>query len=187
MTVNRGQDYLREGTAAFWREYTGASPKATSAKQGATLGHRGYTPLRTNNAKKRDIIFLWPLSRQKFWISSYFGWRMIRQKRNFHYGIDLAALKGTHVYAVAAGSVLESRYAPGYGNTIVIKHNHKYKTRYAHLDTLRVKRGQEVERGDFIGTVGDTGHVRKSGRDASHLHFEVYVFGKQVNPLAVLP
>ena len=61
-----------------------------------------------------------------------------------------------------------------------------YKTRYAHLDTIRVKNGARVKKGAKIGTVGDTGFTIKVGKDASHLHFEVCQRGKKVNPLNFL-
>ncbi len=104
-----------------------------------------------------------------------------------HAGIDLAALKGTPVKAAAGGKVIKSCYEFGYGNTIVIEHNRKYKTRYAHLDESFVVRGDVVLRGQKIGAVGDTGFVQSEGNNASHLHFEVYAFNKQVNPIRYLP
>lgn len=133
-------------------------------------------------------IFSWPINNEEFWISSFFGLRKIKKGYSFHYGIDMAAIKGTIVKAAAAGKVISAAYSPGYGNTIVIKHDPKYKTRYAHLNTINVKNGSLVEKGQKIGTVGDTGSVRSYGKnkDASHLHFEVYSFDKQINPLYVL-
>lgn len=134
--------------------------------------------------------FQWPIERNKLWISSPFG---PRKKKNgswgFHHGLDMAALKGTPVQAVANGVVEESYSdAVGYGNTIVIRHNNKFKTRYAHLDERMVRPGQKVARGMVIGRVGNTGNVRSDGRgDGTHLHFEVYVFGKRVNPIYFLP
>jgi len=135
----------------------------------------------------RDIVLSWPLDREHFWISSFFG----KRKRSdgswgFHRGIDMAALRGTPIKAVSSGRVIEAGLVKGYGNTIVILHNDKYKTRYAQSPKIRVKKGQIVRRGQLIGTVGATGYVRKSGRDASHLHFEVHSHGKQVNPLYYL-
>lgn len=135
----------------------------------------------------RDFIFSWPIDRSKFWLSSLFGPRKMKNsKPRFHPGIDMAAHKGTPVKAAAPGIILESYWNNGYGNCIIIAHNKKYKTRYAHLNTRKVKRGQKVKRGELIGTVGDTGLVRKSGKDASHLHFEVYAFERHINPLLVL-
>lgn len=135
----------------------------------------------------RDFTFHWPLELHHFWISSLFG---PRKKPNgtlgFHYGLDMAALKGTPVRAAAAGKVVQAQYVPGYGNNILLQHNKDYRTRYAHLDSIRVKVGQHVKAGDRIGSVGDTGCVRKNGHDASHLHFEIYRSGRQVNPLRYL-
>ena len=111
---------------------------------------------------------------------------MKNRKSRYHYGIDMAALKGTPIKAAASGIVIESALHPGYGNYVLIVHNKKYKTRYAHLHKRKVQVGQKVKAGQIIGTVGDTGLVRKSGKDASHLHFEVYVFGQHVNPLSLL-
>lgn len=134
-----------------------------------------------------DFSIKWPIERDKFWISSFFG---RRKKANgawgFHYGIDLASVKGTPVLAASGGKVIEAGMAGGYGNTVVIVHNEKYKTRYAHLNSICVRCGQEVQAGQKIGTVGDTGHIRRRGKDGSHLHLEVYAYGRQINPLLVL-
>jgi murein DD-endopeptidase MepM/ murein hydrolase activator NlpD len=130
------------------------------------------------------LALLWPIERNRFWLSSFFGPRKNPDSSwGFHRGIDMAALKGTPVRAAASGVVVEARYSSGYGNMIVLQHARKYKTRYAHLDTIGVKVGQKIVRGNVLGTVGDTGLVRKLGKDASHLHFEVCVGDKQVNPL----
>ena len=135
----------------------------------------------------RDFLFSSPVERSKYWLSSPFGPRKIGKNAwKFHYGIDMACPRGTPVQAAASGIVLESYFHNGYGNCIVILHNHKYKTRYAHLHARHVKAGQEVARGKVIGSVGATGAVRSRSNDASHLHFEVYSYGRRVNPLSVL-
>lgn len=135
-------------------------------------------------SRTSGLALMWPIERNRFWLSSFFGPRKNPDNSwGFHRGIDMAALKGTPVKAAVSGIVVEARYAPGYGNVVVLQHARKYKTRYAHLDTIGVKVGQKIIRGSVIGTVGDTGLVRKVGSDASHLHFEVCIFDKQVNPL----
>lgn len=135
----------------------------------------------------RDFLFSWPIERSKFWLSSPFGPRRIgKHAWKFHYGVDMAACRGTPVKAAASGIVIESGVNTGFGNCIVIMHNHKYKTRYAHLHARYVKLGEKVARGKVIGSVGSTGHVRSRGNDASHLHFEVYSFGRRINPMSVL-
>lgn len=130
----------------------------------------------------------WPIDQQSFWLSSLFGPRKkIDGSWGFHYGIDMAAMKGTPIKAAHSGNVIQAGYVPGYGNTIVIQYNKNFKTRYAHLDTISIFKGQKVKKGNSIGTVGDTGFIRKNGSDGSHLHFEVYKNGKQVDPLRNLP
>ncbi len=137
---------------------------------------------------KQDLEFIWPITKNKFWISSYFG---PRKKPNgswgFHHGIDMASVKGTKIKAAADGMVLEARIASGYGKTILLKHSDKLRTRYAHLDKILVQKGQEIKQKEIIGHVGETGLIRKTSEDGSHLHFEVYEQGHKVNPLAFLP
>jgi murein DD-endopeptidase MepM/ murein hydrolase activator NlpD len=136
---------------------------------------------------QRDYQFSWPIELQSFWLSSLFG---PRRRPNghveFHHAIDMAAMKGTPVKAAAAGKVVIAQTLPGYGNCVMIQHNDRYKTRYGHLHRIYVKNGQYVQEGEQIASVGDTGLVRKSGRDASHLHFEIHQDGRRVNPLAFL-
>lgn len=134
--------------------------------------------------------FACPLERSKFWISSLYG---TRKRKNgtwqFHHGIDMAAFKGTPVFAAADGIVHDAiKSDKGYGNCIVLKHDSKFKTRYAHLHTIHVTQGQRVKKGQKIGTVGSTGLVRgKHGKErASHLHFEVMVYDKRVNPILIV-
>lgn len=113
-------------------------------------------------------------------ISDGFGWRKhpILKKWIFHEGTDFAAETGMDIVTTSDGvveRVIKSK--KGYGNRIVINHGYGYKTVYAHLSTIKVKRGQEVTRGDVIGFVGNTG--RSTG---PHLHYEVLVNNRPVNP-----
>ena len=152
-------------------------------------GTASRSPLLTEEVKRmrQEMLFSWPVDKDAFWFSSPFGIRRIgRGKWKFHSGIDLAACRGTPIKAAAGGIVIQSCFHKGYGNCISIVHNRKYRTRYAHLNSRRVKVGQKVERGEFIGTVGATGFVRSRSKDASHLHFEVYAFGRHVNPVSLL-
>jgi len=217
LLINRDPDYLRDAAADYfkkngteslysqvhldnWCDYTQYAlskekPRKKLQKKQACKKKRNkkvasYRRPRTLQKKdeKKDIFFVWPIERSNFWISSLFG---PRKKPNgswgFHYGIDMASMRGTKVCAASSGIVTEARYSKGYGNTIVITHNRKYRTRYAHLDKILVRVGQKVKTNQLIGKVGRTGLVwRSRGRDPSHLHFEVYTFGKQVNPLKFL-
>lgn len=146
-------------------------------------------PTDTSTKNQAEALFIWPIKLDEFWISSFFG---PRKKPNgvwgFHSGLDLAACRGTPVYAAGEAVVAEATHMSGYGNYILLVHNEEYKTRYAHLDKILVKRGQKVLCGDLIGKVGATGNVRKSSKNGSgaHLHFEVYKQNKRVNPLYFL-
>lgn len=114
-------------------------------------------------------------------ISSGFGYRMhpIKQRRIFHDGLDFATGKvGPGVYATGDGEVEKVRYNFfGYGNEVVINHGFGYKTRYAHLKDIDVKKGQKVKRGEQIGTVGNTGQST-----GPHLHYEVLYKTKPIDP-----
>lgn len=144
--------------------------------------------LRSYRALQREPLFCWPIDRSKFWLSSVFGPRKGPKGWKMHRGIDMAAPRGTLVKAAGAGVIVQASYSSGYGNTIVISHNDKFKTRYAHLDKILVLQGKQVKKGEVIGKVGATGHVRKSkwAQDGSHLHFEVCVGDRQVNPFYFL-
>jgi murein DD-endopeptidase MepM/ murein hydrolase activator NlpD len=137
-------------------------------------------------ADKSSKIFSWPIEPSRFWLSSLFGPRKNPRGWKFHQGIDMAAIKGTPVKAVAAGEVIEARFDAGYGKMIMLAHGNHYQTRYAHLDRILVSVGQAVERGTVIGRVGATGNVRSMGYDGSHLHFEVQIGGRRLNPLHLL-
>ncbi|MDD9923745.1 MAG: DUF5930 domain-containing protein [Boseongicola sp.] len=95
-----------------------------------------------------------------------------------HEGHDWAGPTGTPIHATADGVVVHASRQSGYGNLIKIKHDFGFETRYAHLSKIRVKVGQRVSRGERIGDMGNTG--RSTG---THLHYEVRVGGKAVNPL----
>lgn len=97
--------------------------------------------------------------------------------RGFHSGIDLSARVGDPVMAMASGRVVFSGWQSGYGKTIEIDHGRGYHTRYAHNSKLVVKVGQQIEIGQVIAKAGSTG--RSTG---AHLHIEVLVNGKQVDP-----
>ncbi|MEM6307155.1 MAG: M23 family metallopeptidase [Pseudomonadota bacterium] len=95
-----------------------------------------------------------------------------------HNGTDFAAPHGSPIYATANGVVSKAGWGSGYGRVIYIKHDFGIETRYAHLSRIRVKVGQRVSRGQRIGDMGNTG--RSTG---THLHYEVRVNGKAVNPM----
>lgn len=115
-------------------------------------------------------------------IGSFFGYRFhpILHIMRMHTGLDLNAVKGTPVYASGDGVVMTvEKNKGGYGNMIEIDHKvDGLSSRYAHLQTMNVKKGQQVKRGELIGTVGSTGLST-----GPHLHYEILEDGKQINPL----
>ena len=99
-----------------------------------------------------------------------------------HAGIDLAGPMGTPIYATADGTVGRAEWnSGGYGNLVEIDHGHGIQTRYGHLSRYIVSAGERVKRGQLIAYMGSTG--RSTG---SHLHYEVRLDGKAVNPIPFL-
>ena len=119
-----------------------------------------------------------PAAQARF--TSGFGTRSdpFKATRAMHSGIDLAGPVGTSIYATADGYVGRAGVVGGYGNLIELEHGKSIQTRYGHLSSILVRSGQRVKRGDLIGRMGSTG--RSTG---SHLHYEVRVDGRAVNPI----
>ncbi len=115
-------------------------------------------------------------------MSSGYGMRRhpILGYNKMHKGVDFAAPTGTPIYAAGDGVVEKVGWVSGYGKYIRIRHNSSLKTAYAHMSKNKVKTGQRVKQGEVIAYVGSTG--RSTG---PHLHYEVHLNGRQVNPRSV--
>ena len=125
---------------------------------------------------KRDQKFTWPVKGQ---IISKFG--PIAKGRN-NDGINIKAPKGTPIKAADSGIVAYAgNELKGFGNLILIKHRDGWVTAYAHTDTIKVHKGQTVNKGSIIGTVGNSG-----GIGTPQLHFETRAGKKALNPQAYL-
>jgi murein DD-endopeptidase MepM/ murein hydrolase activator NlpD len=111
--------------------------------------------------------------------SSGFGVRFdpFTRRPAFHSGLDFAGGRATPIHATGPGVVSFTGVRSGYGNTIEIDHGRGLKTRYAHLASIGVQRGQRIAIGQRIGAMGSTG--RSTG---THLHYEVWVNGRAQNP-----
>ena len=118
-------------------------------------------------------------------VTSRFGYRtdpVTSRKKCFHKGIDIAAPRGTPVYAAGGGMVFRAGYYNnGYGNLVVVKHEKDLCTYYGHLSSINVKKGQRVAKEALIGRVGSTGKTT-----GPHLHFEVRRGNTAVDPDAYL-
>jgi murein DD-endopeptidase MepM/ murein hydrolase activator NlpD len=132
------------------------------------------------NALAAATPSIWPAHG---WLSSSVGRRTdpITGGADFHRGLDISADAGSPVYATADGTVTHSAREGAYGNLITIDHGYGLETRYGHLSKYEVKSGDHVKRGQIVGRVGSTG--RATG---PHLHYEVRVNGRLLNPLQLL-
>jgi hypothetical protein len=113
---------------------------------------------------------------------SGFGERInpFHKGRYNHPGVDFASPRGTKVLATAHGRVIaikKTTLQAGYGNYIDVDHGNNFVTRYAHLEGINVRRGQYIDKGMVIGTIGNSG-----GSVAPHLHYEVIRDGEPVDP-----
>jgi murein DD-endopeptidase MepM/ murein hydrolase activator NlpD len=131
--------------------------------------------------EKARVPSIWPVEGES---TDSFGYRgsPFGGGSEFHPGQDIAAPRGTPVFAPADGTVVEAGWKNGYGQTVVLDHGNGLTTRYGHLSKMEVGVGQELKRGEELGLVGSTG--RSTG---PHLHYEVRLGDLPVSPLHYLP
>ena len=142
-------------------------------------GQKGaYYTLKGDSLRRAFLASPVPYSRR----TSGFGMREhpILHTQRAHLGVDYAAPTGTAVMSVADGVVLESGFQGAFGNMVVVQHNARQSTVYAHLSRINVKRGQTIKQGDMVGAVGTTGLST-----GPHLHFEFRINGRHVDPLTL--
>lgn len=139
-----------------------------------------YDLIKNKTKMLASIPAILPVSLKKGSIVSGYGYRIhpIFKSMRMHTGIDIAAAKGTPVYAAGDGTVTLSGSESGYGIVVNLNHGYGYQTKYAHLAKTAVNRGQRVKRGDLIGYIGSTGLST-----APHLHYEVIKNGGTINPV----
>ena len=158
----------------------GFEPDADSARANRIIEQMDQLNLYRIAAQKAP--FATPV-KSAFRFTSGFGYRRDPKTggRRMHNGVDFAASSGTPLYSTADGVVVHAGWSSGYGRLVKIQHEFGIETRYAHLSRLRVKVGQRVSRGDRIGDMGASGRVT-----GVHLHYEVRVGGKPVNPMTFI-
>lgn len=143
------------------------TPTAASIKSALTSRPGSYEP-----AEDTGTRLLW--STNSHHITQYYGWR--------HTGLDIGNQTGQPIYAAEDGVVQTAGWNKGgYGYYIIINHGNGLQTLYGHASSLYVKAGDNVSRGQIIAAIGSTG--RSTG---PHLHLEVRVNGKRVNPLSYI-
>jgi murein DD-endopeptidase MepM/ murein hydrolase activator NlpD len=159
----------------------GASASAYAGPNGAaataTAGNNGaYAPTSTSANPRINGPVAKPTQGR---VTSNYGMRThpISGGRKMHHGIDVAAPTGTPVNSMANGKVVFAGKRGGYGNMIIVDHGNGVTTRYAHLNSINVQPGQQVNAGQPMGGVGSTGNST-----GPHLHFEVRENGQSVDP-----
>ena len=127
-----------------------------------------------------DIPSVWPLKGGIGHVSMAFGQNEhpITHQWYIHKGMDFSTWRtGDPIIATANGQVVTAMYDNIFGNSVIIKHKHGFYTRYAHMNSIRVKKGQYVTQGEVIGTLGNTGLTT-----GPHLHYEVHIGSDVVDP-----
>ncbi|MBE7411328.1 MAG: peptidoglycan DD-metalloendopeptidase family protein [Leptospiraceae bacterium] len=152
--------------------------KSTKLKKGQLLKIPIVVPTGSYSRVTKVKVFALPVQNPR--ISSRFGGRrdpFNDYKKNYHTGLDLAVEIGSPVIASADGVVEFTGRNGGYGNIIIIRHKNGYRTAYAHCADIFAKVGDKVKMGKVIARVGRTGTAT-----GSHLHFEVTLNGRYMNP-----
>ncbi|HOE99423.1 MAG TPA: M23 family metallopeptidase [Rectinema sp.] len=140
-------------------------------------------------ASQKDILTevpnIWPIKGNLGHISMYFGQNenpFSKGQWYLHTGIDISTNRiGDSILATADGKVIDIHYDSSLGNSVTIQHSHGFTTRYGHLRSFAVKKGQRVFQGDVIGYLGNTGKTT-----GPHLHYEVYLGTSLIDPLRFL-
>lgn len=140
-------------------------------------------------AAQKDILSeipnTWPIQGGIGHISMYFGqneYPFSAGQWYLHTGIDISTYRsGDPILATADGKIIDASYTAELGNSVTIQHSHGFITRYAHLRSIRVKKGQQVAQGQVVGTLGNTG--KSTG---PHLHYEVHLGTSIIDPLRFL-
>ncbi len=164
-----------EEIAALQEKYKKELAAEEAAKKEAAKAVKKKSESGTTSVSKSG--WTWPVPSSSR-ISSNYGYRYIFGARQFHAGIDIPAAMGNKIVAAKSGVVLKCSSSKNEGNYVTIDHGGGIISKYKHLSKYGCKAGQRVSAGQVIGYIGSTG--RSTG---PHLHFEIIINGKTVNPL----
>ncbi|MEL6606749.1 MAG: M23 family metallopeptidase [Bacteroidota bacterium] len=179
--INRYEGLMRQSELL-----ANTTQKVDQLKRQLYIQSKSYEEV-TQMAKNKEKMLacmpaIQPISHKGFkYISSPFGLRMhpIYKVPHRHTGVDIAAPIGTRIYATGDGVVKRVKQGlTGYGNYVDVEHGYGFMTRYGHMQTFTVKRGDRVKRGQCIGYVGNTGTST-----GPHLHYEVRKNNRPVDPV----
>ncbi len=189
LVLGTDQDQVNSGAASTQPAFEVQNPEAREALERFTeLSTKSAGLLtqadelaafsREHQALVLTVPSICPIAAGEFVLTSPFGDRMspFTNTHDFHSGLDFAARESTPVMATGDGRIIFAGRFPlrrnarwwRYGNAVVMRHGDSYLTIYAHLNTIKVKRGHHVKRGQIIGTVGNSGWST-----SPHLHYEI--------------
>ncbi|MFC1825912.1 murein hydrolase activator EnvC family protein [Thermodesulfobacteriota bacterium] len=160
---------LKQAARNLDRVVKSLSKAAVLPEQTKKTAPKSFTSLKgllNMPVKGKITCFFGPYTNEKFGVV------------NFRSGVIIKAERGEPIRAVHNGRILYASWLKGYGNMIIIDHGENYYTVYAHAEELFASKGNTIEKGEVVATVGDTGSLVGPG-----LHFEVRHHGKPVNPL----
>lgn len=168
-TIQIGQELIIPGGSRLAAAPAPVTPVIPTPSSPTVRPTTPVTPPPASTAAASGAGYIWPTSVRT--ITQYFGWR--------HTAVDIAGPIGSPLYAARAGTVIKSQcgWNGGYGCYVILDHGDGIQTLYAHASELYVSVGDTVDQGDTLAAMGSTG--RSTG---PHIHFEVRVGGKQVNP-----
>jgi murein DD-endopeptidase MepM/ murein hydrolase activator NlpD len=172
--IARSASAAPTGAATTGAATTGSAPSGGAARPPKQAAH---PPPLTTVPEQYSGSMRWPLD--AYIVSSEYGERWGK----IHKGMDMAAHVGEPVYAIADGEVIYAGDGlKGYGNVVILRHDRKTSSLYAHNSELKVKQGDQVTKGTLVALLGNTGHST-----GPHVHFEIRDGDVAVNPRNVLP
>jgi len=153
-------------------------------EEATTLLQAGGSAYETRRLAMENLPSQWPISGGLGYITTYFGatTNPFTGLPYSHKGLDISnGRQGDPVIATAGGTVVTAGYDQSYGNMVVMRHANGYYTRFGHMQSLSVRKGQIVKQGTMLGKVGNTGLST-----GAHVHYEVILGGQLVDPLAYI-
>ena len=174
----RGTD---PGTRSTIPELEVISRTRRSLEEASRLLEEGGARIAARQKNLQELPSLWPVEGNLGYITTYFGasTNPFTGLPYSHKGLDIAnARQGDPVIATADGMVVTAGYDSSYGNMVIIQHPNGYYTRYGHMQSLSVRKGQVVKKGARIGKIGNTGLSA-----GAHVHYEVLIGGQLFDPL----
>ena len=176
---------LQEQRVARATQAAGGMPRGLTSESASLLLKDQALVELEKNRRLKDIFASLPkgVPMTSFEYSSGYGVRLhpVSGKPDFHSGLDMRPMGNAQVHATMGGRVVMARYNGNYGNTVMIDHGQGIQTLYAHLSKIQVDEGEQVQEGKLLGLAGNSGLST-----GVHLHYEIIVDNKPINPAKVI-